>query len=143
MIYTQMTMRALLFAYEKHSGQVDKSGIPYIFHPYHLAEQMDDEISTVVALLHDIVEDTNTTFDELLERFPKEAVKAIRYLTRPKDMGYIHYVTKIKENEIATKVKLADLEHNMDESRLMGLQLERHKSLMVKYRKAKEILESK
>ena len=58
MIYTALTNKALRLAYAAHHGQTDKCGQPYIFHPYHLAEQMPDEISACVALLHDVVEDT-------------------------------------------------------------------------------------
>ena len=65
-------------AYTAHHGQVDKSGVPYIFHPYHLAEQMTDEITTCVALLHDVVEDTDITFEELAQEFPP-AVIAVSY----------------------------------------------------------------
>ena len=57
MIYTPMVNRALRLAYRAHAGQLDRGGVPYIFHPYHLAEQMDDERSICVALLHDVVED--------------------------------------------------------------------------------------
>ena len=62
MIYTEMTITAMKIAYDAHLGQLDYNKVPYIFHPYHLAEQMDDEISCTVALLHDVVEDTNITF---------------------------------------------------------------------------------
>ena len=65
MIYTHLTNQAMKLAYEAHHGQVDKGGIPYVFHPFHLAEQMTDETTTVVALLHDIVEDTNYTLEDL------------------------------------------------------------------------------
>ena len=63
MIYTELTKKALRLAYEAHTGQEDKAGIPYICHPLHLAEQMNDEISTCVALLHDVVEDTDWTLE--------------------------------------------------------------------------------
>lgn len=65
MIYTKLTKTAIKLAYDKHINQTDKSGIPYILHPVHVAEQMDDEYSTTVALLHDVIEDTNTTFKDL------------------------------------------------------------------------------
>lgn len=65
MIYTTLTNKALRLAYAAHHGQTDKSGQPYIFHPYHLAEQMTDEVSICVALLHDVVEDTDLTFADL------------------------------------------------------------------------------
>ena len=65
MIYTVQTKRAIKLCYDAHAGQVDKSGLPYVHHPLHLAEQMDDEISTIVALLHDVIEDTEYTFEDL------------------------------------------------------------------------------
>ena len=69
MIYTPKTKEAMIIAYNAHNGQVDKSGIPYIYHLIHLAEQMDTETECIVALLHDVVEDTNVTFDELEKNF--------------------------------------------------------------------------
>ena len=65
MIYTVNTRKAMEIAYKAHHGQVDKSGVPYIFHPIHLAEQMDTEDECIVALLHDVVEDTEMTFEQL------------------------------------------------------------------------------
>ena len=61
MVYTPLTIKAMKLAYAAHHGQTDKSGVPYIFHPYHVAEQMTDEFTTCVALLHDVVEDTGLT----------------------------------------------------------------------------------
>ena len=85
MIYTNLTRKAIKLIYEKHSGQVDKSGLPYVFHPFHVAESMDDELSTIVALLHDIVEDTNTTYDDLLnEGFSEEVIDILKLLTHDK-----------------------------------------------------------
>ena len=86
MIYTDWTKKAMKLAYEAHHGQVDKGGMPYVFHPFHLAEQMDDEISTVAALLHDVVEDTDWTLEALAaEGFPAEAIKVLQLLTHPKE----------------------------------------------------------
>ena len=80
---------------------------------------MDDEASTCVALLHDVVEDTDYTFDDLRnEGFPKEIIDAIKLLTHDPSVPYLDYINKIKENVISTKVKLADLKHNSDLSRL-------------------------
>lgn len=117
MIYTEMTKKAMKLAYEMHEGQKDRSGIPYIFHPIHLAEQMVDEDSTIVALLHDIVEDTSMTFDKLLDLgFTSEIVDAIQLLTKPEEEDYLDYVSRVKQNELARKVK--HLTHNMDLTRL-------------------------
>ena len=118
MIYTDMTVRAMKLAYEAHDGQTDYCGVPYVFHPYHLAEQMDDEVSCAVALLHDVVEDAEITISELERDFPKEVTDAVALLTRDKSMPYFDYVKNIKQNPIAVKVKLADLAHNMDPGRI-------------------------
>lgn len=142
MVFTSMTITAMQVAYTKHAGQVDKAGVPYIFHPYHLAEQLQDEIACTVALLHDVVEDTDTTFEELSEKFPDEVIEALRFLTRTKDTPYLEYVKNIKKNKIATAVKLKDLEHNMDKARmrLTHISDEKRKSLFDRYTKAVQIL---
>ena len=118
MIYTELTIRAMNLAYEAHHGQLDKGGVPYIFHPIHLAEGMDDEISTCVALLHDTVEDTDVTLEELAAIFPREIVEAVDLLTHREGVEYFDYVRAIKANPVAVKVKLADLAHNGDPKRI-------------------------
>ena len=123
MIYTELTRKAMKLAYDAHHGQLDKSGIPYIFHPFHLAEQMTDEYTTCAALLHDVVEDTEVTMSELEEAFPPEVTEAVRLLTHGKSTDYFDYVRKIGTNSIAKAVKLADLRHNSDTSRLCGTAL--------------------
>lgn len=120
MIYTELTNKALRIAYTAHHGQTDKSGQPYIFHPYHLAEQMTDEITVCVALLHDVVEDTDITISELEPEFPREVIDALRLLTHMEGTDYFDYVRAIRENPVAKAVKLADLAHNSDETRLSG-----------------------
>ncbi len=121
MIYTPLTNKAMKLAYTAHEGQVDKCGQPYIFHPYHLAEQMDDETSTCVALLHDVVEDTDVTLDDLAREFPPEVVEGVRLMTHDPAVDYFDYVRAIKGHPVAQKVKLADLAHNSDESRFAGM----------------------
>ena len=119
MIYTVLTKKALRLSFESHKEQLDKTGMPYVFHPFHLAEEMDDEISTVCALLHDVVEDTDTTFADLRDMgFPDEMIEVLTLLTHEDGVPYMEYVEKISHNKIATKVKLADLRHNSDLSRL-------------------------
>ena len=142
MIYTAMTIRAMEIAYDAHHGQTDKSGVPYIFHPLHLAETMDDEISCCVALLHDTVEDTEVTLEELRRDFPPEVTDAVALLTHTKDVGYFDYVRAIRDNPIAKKVKLADLAHNSDQTRCDGSSIPREQLLRwrEKYQKAKAIL---
>lgn len=119
MLYTPLTKKALKISFKAHKDQVDKSGMPYVYHPFHLAEQMNDEYSTCVALLHDVVEDTDITLDELTsEGFPEEIIDALALMTHDDKVPYMDYVRKIKTNPIATKVKQADLEHNSDLTRL-------------------------
>ena len=119
MIYTPLTKRAMKIAFDVHREQVDKSGLPYVFHPFHLAEQMQDELTVCTALLHDVIEDTPMTLKELAEAgFPKEVLDALVLLTHDDAVPYMDYVQKIAENPIAKAVKLADLAHNSDLSRL-------------------------
>ena len=140
MIYTHLTNEAMKLAYRAHHGQVDKGGIPYIFHPYHLAEQMTDEYTTCVALLHDIVEDTEVTLNELSEIFPKEVVEAVALMTHKEGEPYLEYVARVGTNPIAKAVKLADLRHNSDESRLENADEATLAYYRAKYEKAFEIL---
>lgn len=119
MIYTTDTKKALKLCFEAHKTQVDKSGMPYVFHPFHLAEQMKDETSVIVALLHDVVEDTDYTLKDLADMgFSKEVTDALALLTHDDSVPYMDYVLQIKNNPVAKAVKLADLKHNSDLSRL-------------------------
>lgn len=143
MIYTPLTNKAMRIAYQAHHGQADSSGVPYIFHPYHLAEQMPDEITTCTALLHDVLEDTDVTIGELEKEFPKEVTEALRLLTHNINMDYFEYVRAIRQNPVARTVKMADLMHNSDQSRLTGCDIAEEKIAWwkKKYEKAKKILE--
>ena len=119
MIYTDLTKKAMKLCFELHKEQTDKSGMPYVFHPFYLATQMQDEATTVTALLHDVVEDTACTFADLQDMgFGPEIIEALKLLTHGKGVPYMEYVAQIKENPIARAVKLADLRHNSDLSRL-------------------------
>ena len=141
MIYTPMTKKALAVCFEAHKSQVDKSGLPYVFHPFHLAEQMKDEMTTIVALLHDVIEDTSTTVEELRDvGFPEEATAAIQLMTHDKSIPYMDYVARIKKNPIAREVKLADLKHNSDLTRLNEV-AEKDLERLKKYKKAISLLE--
>jgi len=142
MIYTALTNKALKFAYNAHHGQLDYNGIPYIFHPLHLAEQMDDEISCCAALLHDVVEDTAVTMEALCQEFPPEVTEVVALLTHDDGSDYFAYVRKIGRHPIARKVKLADLAHNSDQSRCVGSDLTDAQLAYwkTKYAKAKAIL---
>ena len=142
MIYTKMTKLALKICFEAHKDQLDKSGLPYVFHPFHLAEQMTDEETTVVALLHDVIEDTDHTVEDLRKLgFSENVIRAVELMTHAPEVPYMDYVANIKTNRIAKAVKLADLRHNSDMSRLEHItpyDVERAE----KYKKAIELLEN-
>ena len=140
MIYTDMTKKALKLSFEAHKDQIDKSGMPYVYHPFHLAEQMKDEDTTIVALLHDVVEDTYITVDDIRKMgFNEEVCEALKLMTHDDNVPYIEYVKKLKSNPIAKAVKIADLAHNSD---LTRLDIVDEKALMrvEKYKRAMEQL---
>ncbi|SNU07810.1 HD domain-containing protein [Lachnospiraceae bacterium] len=150
MIYTHFTKLAMKVAYKAHEGQTDRNGLPYIYHPLHLAEQMETEDTCVVALLHDVVEDTDMTIEDLrVLGFTEKQLEAVEYMTHISPEGelteeekledYYSYVRRIKENEIATKVKLADLAHNSDLTRLDKV-TDADLKRLEKYQKAVDIL---
>ena len=140
MIYTDKTKKAMKLCYEAHKDQVDTTGVPYVFHPFHVAEQMTSEASTIVALLHDVVEDTDYTLDDIAAAgFGKEIVDAVALMTHEDDVPYLDYVANLKDNPIAREVKLADLAHNSDQSRLGEIDEETRQRLE-KYKKAIALL---
>ncbi len=140
MIYTEMTKKAMIVCFEKHKNQTDKCGVPYPFHPFHVAESMTDEITTCVALLHDVIEDTDTTLEQLKAfGFPDVVVDAVALMTHAEGVPYLDYVRKIKDNDVARRVKLSDLAHNSDLSRLTTI-TEKDLKRAEKYRMAIEIL---
>lgn len=141
MIYTPLTKKAMKLCFFAHREQRDKSGIPYVFHPIHLAEQMPDEESTVVALLHDVVEDTPYTWDDLAQMgFPQPVLEALKLMTYDPSVPYLDYVAGLKGNPVARRVKLADLRHNSDLSRLDLVQ-EKDRQRVQKYAAAIRLLE--
>ena len=122
MIYTDLTKKALRISFAAHQNQIDIGGMPYVYHPYHVAEQMDDEYSVCVALLHDVVEDAGVSLEKLEAcGFPDEVVDAVAILTHDKRMPYMDYIAMVKRNDLARKVKIADLKHNSDLSRIERL----------------------
>ncbi len=111
--------KALTIAYNAHAGQVDKAGEPYILHPLRVMLKMNSDEEKIVALLHDVVEDTDITIDALSrEGFSPEVVNAIAWLSKSPDVPYEQYINNIKQDPIAAKVKLGDLADNMNMSRL-------------------------
>ena len=146
MIYTELTIKAMKVAYAHHSGQTDKTGMPYIFHPYHLAEQMSDEVSVCVALLHDVAEDSDdpsATLERLAEEFPTEVMSPLRLLTHTKGVPYAQYIRSLRDDPVANMVKRADIAHNLNQDRWSGSQPPSSQTidrLMKKYNMALDIL---
>lgn len=141
MIYTPLTKAAMRLCFAAHRDQVDRAGLPYVFHPFHVAEQMEDELTAVTALLHDVLEDTACTLEALRDMgYPPEVLEALSLLTHDKDVPYLEYVMKLRQNAIARAVKMADLRHNMDLSRLDHVS-ERDVLRLEKYKEALRLLE--
>ena len=143
MIYTDLTRLSIKIAFDAHKNQLDRSGIPYICHPLHLAEQMKDEISCCAALLHDVVEDTDIGFDDLYAMgIPQEFIAVLRLLTHEKNTPYMEYIENIKKsrNETAIAVKRADIIHNSDVTRTGDVSDKETLLRMEKYKVALEIL---
>lgn len=143
-LYTEATKKAMRLAYRAHHGQMDLGGVPYVFHPYHLAEQMQTEETVCAALLHDVLEDTLLTANDLeREGFSPAIVQAVVHLTHEKQVPYEEYVRQLAADPIARAVKMADLRHNSDETRWPKEEAgtERVLSRREKYRKALAFLE--
>ena len=147
MIYTPLVRKAMKTAYDAHHGQNDQSGVPYIFHPFYVAESlcnvMPEEIPVCAALLHDVVEDTELTLEDLEKEFPKEVVKIVALLTHTPGEDYFAYIQRLKKDPVARQIKIMDLHHNMDESRLAGcanVPDNRKKWWRIKYAKALNML---
>lgn len=118
MLYTPLTKKALKLAYAAHVGQVDKAGMPYIFHPYEVALQVQTEEEVCAALLHDVVEDTDWTMEDLRAAgFPETVLEAVQLLTHDPAVPYLDYVRALCGNPIAVAVKRADLHHNSERTR--------------------------
>ncbi len=110
---------ALAIAIQAHAGQVDKADRPYILHPLRLMFQMETEDEMITAVLHDVVEDSDMTLDELRQAgFSEEVVTAVAAVSRQDDETYEEFIRRLRPNALATKVKLADLTDNMDIRRL-------------------------
>ena len=105
MLYTPKIIECLRFVEEFHHEQYDKIGAPYILHPVFVADQMDTEDETIVALLHDVVEDTPITLDDLRDKgYSDEIIVAIDALTRRTDETYSAYIERLSNNKLARRV---------------------------------------
>lgn len=132
--------QAIELAVTHHKGQKDKAGKPYILHPLRVLTAMETEEEQIVAVLHDVVEDTVVTIEDLKEDgFSENVLRVLRLLTKKPDDEYFKYVKRIANNAIARKVKLADLEDNMDLSRLPMI-TDDDRARLIKYKKARSIL---
>ncbi|EFA25164.1 HD domain protein [Streptococcus sp. M143] len=131
---------ALSIATEAHRGQFDKAGIDYIEHPIFVASQVDSEEEKAVALLHDVIEDSSVTAEELLNAgLPETVVTAVQILSKKKGQDYPTYLKTVKSNPLARVVKLADLKHNSDLSRLSSV-TDKDLERLEKYKKAIDYL---
>lgn len=111
--------KSIKIALDAHRGQTDKSGRPYILHPLRIALSMQHESDFLAAMLHDVIEDSEYTSDDLLRHgFPEEVVQAAICLTHSEDEDYFAYILRIKDNKIARNVKMADLQDNLNILRL-------------------------
>lgn len=125
---------AIQIAVEKHGTTLDKAGQPYILHPLRVMLAQTTEAGKIVGVLHDTVEDTDLTFEDLQQRgFSAEVLTALRLVTHDDGSPYQEYIERIKHNLIARRVKLADLNDNMDPHRLPGFS----ESDMLRYQKYK------
>jgi len=135
--YNEQLQFALELAIKKHKNQEDKSGKPYILHPLHVMETVKTDDAKIVAILHDIIEDTDVTKEDLLNAgLSKHIVDAIVMLTRSDDIDCMDYVKKLSSNPLAKEVKLADLQHNMDLRRISTLKekdLDRTRKYQIAY----------
>ena len=131
---------ALSIATKAHRGQFDKVGIDYIEHPIFVASQVDSEEEKAVALLHDVIEDSSVTAEELLNAgLPETVVTAVQILSKKKGQDYPTYLKTVKSNPLARVVKLADLKHNSDLSRLSSV-TDKDLERLEKYKKAIDYL---
>lgn len=142
MIYTENTKKAICLMFKYQKDQIGKDALPYVFHPWHVAESMKDETRTIVALLHDLVEDTNLTIQDIInEGFSTEVVNALKLLTHDKNEDYYTYIKRISANPVARDVKIGDLTHNSDLTRLSEINVE-DKERTKKYQKCLSYLQT-
>jgi len=113
---------AIMIAIKAHENKSDKGGSPYILHPLRIMLEMETEEEMIVALLHDVVEDSKISLKEIAKyNFDKKIISAIKVLTFSIDQNYEDYIKKISKNKLARKIKIADLIDNMNLKRLPNL----------------------
>lgn len=140
--YDHLLELAMKVAGDAHEGQVDKGGNPYILHPQAVAASLTNTEFKIAAYLHDVCEDTPVTFDDLLDMgFTYRIVNSIRLLTKSDELSYEEYLKRIRMDNCARAVKISDLKHNMDISRIPCPSDKDH-ARIEKYRKSLAFLES-
>ncbi|MDQ3004869.1 MAG: GTP pyrophosphokinase [Chloroflexota bacterium] len=118
----QLIEKSLHIALRAYAGKTDKAGREYIHHPLRLMAKMKTDLEMSAALLHDVIEDSDITAEQLLaEGIPAEVVEAVVCLSRNENEDYQDFVGRTKKNELAAKIKIADIEDNIDVLRLASL----------------------
>jgi len=135
-MWNDLLNKAVALAIKSHEGQLDKQGKAYILHPIAVMESVGDIRAKIVAILHDVVEDTNVLLVDLSFAFPQEIVDAVDAISKRDGETNREYIARVKQNDLATMVKFADLAHNMSLERLFNLDEETVARLAKKYRKA-------
>lgn len=134
--------KAFEFAVCYHQGQVDAAGLPYVTHPIRVAELVNSAEAKAVAMLHDVLEDTHCTVQDLNKHFPDSVVNAVLAITKAEGTDYLEYLTCVRDNPISLEVKLADMEDNLRLDRLDNLTIARRLRLVLKYTKGRHYLKT-
>lgn len=138
----ELFVKAINYATEKHKGQKRVDGQPYITHPMAVAGMVSNEKERIVAVLHDVLEDTDATLQELYQEFGAEIALAVKFLTKEDNEPYENFITSIKlaNNPLSTAVKIADLRHNLSTIENIP-DLDKRKMLKERYERALKVLE--
>jgi len=137
---TTLLEKAIEIALRAHAGQKGKDGSPYVLHPLRIMSRMTSPEARMAAALHDVVEDSEVTLDDLREAgFPEPVLTAVKLLTHEEGISYDDYVQRLKSHPLARKIKVADLEDNSDIRRLSGIE-EKDIERLRKYHRAWQIL---
>lgn len=132
--------RAILIAVQAHQGQKDRYGAHYVLHPLRVMLRFETEKEMTVAVLHDVVEKSDWTLERLREEgFDDDILEAVDLLTRRDSQEYMDYIDRLKGNSLARKIKIADIEDNMNPER-MGSSREENTEKLSRLRKAWRIL---
>lgn len=133
--------KAVVVAAFSHGSQVDKQGQPYIFHPIRVASKFREPIEQIVAILHDVLEDTGTMSHEIEDVFGATVAHFVNRLTKPDDMPYNEYIKSLSDAPFLLRIKLADMDDNLD--RLYALPEKEQYRLIEKYQWARQYIVQK